>query len=428
MESIYQQIWNADQMGNGIPALRPNEAKSEVTGYIIVNEPSTYGVDSSRKVLQEVHIPASKRETYRLCERLFDNYALLRSAPEIIREEETQEELDFIDAIIDTQPIQVARNYLQESLGLANISNENLAAMIKETWFKMGKAGSQQNASGFEHVFVGEQASKQSHVGGYHFWYKYHLDDGGLSVDETQGADTISYHGTKYHGADEPEKGVLVPQVVTLSLTWQAPAGDSNSSGKTLSKPIGGFFVGCSPEGLIALGLVRCRASTGHITTINGAEYKLDLHRLDNEPNSIRTFFPRFRRADVTDIHIDDNVTTPPSSPETETIEKPFRIIAAMVNPENPEGGREFLQIINPSNQTSSLANWQIVAPNGTTFTLSDIQVMAGDLFKFRIPKNEGVLRNKSGAIRLLDPNGTEVQVCTYTTEQARREGFPILF
>ena len=98
-----------------------------------------------------------------------------------------------------------------------------------------------------------------------------------------------------------PEKGVLIPEIVTLSLTWEASGDDSDATGRKLTKSIGGFFVGGSPKCLIALGLVRCRTKSRKIAKINGAEYQLDLHRLDGRPNSIRTFFPRFRRADVID-------------------------------------------------------------------------------------------------------------------------------
>ena len=422
MGDIYQDIWNADQMGNGVPALRPGEAFDEAVGYVIVDERAT-AVDSGHRVLKEVKIPASKKQTYALCETLFDNYALERAAGETVRTEETQEELDFIDAIVPTPPIQAAREYMQTSLGL-QISQEILVAMIKESWFDMGSAGSQHNASGFEHVFVGEQASSASKIGGYHFWYKYYLDEGGQTAAGAQGQDLILYHGTRYHKAMEPEKGVLIPEVVTLSLTWEAPSGDSDGRGRTLTKPIGGFFVGCSPECLIALGLVRCRTKSGKIAKINAAEYLLDLHRLDERPNSIRTFFPRFRRADVIDIVI----TEPKPVPSEPTADSPFRIVAAMVNPINPEGGREFVQIINISSQRQGLLNWRVLAPNGTGFDLGDISVDPGEIFKFQIPKNEGVLRNKAGEIRLLNPSGTLAQTCSYSSAQAARQGAPILF
>ncbi len=199
----------------------------------------------------------------------------------------------------------------------------------------------------------------------------------------------------------------------------------------TLRKPIGGFFVGCSPEGLIALGLVRCRTRGGKIAKINGAEYQLDLHRLSDNRNSIRTFFPRFRKADL--IGIDEPTVPGDVRPEPDVVDVPsasvpFRILAAMVNPENPEGGREFVQIINQSQQVASLSDWKVIAPNGTGFHFGDVVVQPGDIFKFQIPKNEGILRNKAGTIELRNAQGQLVQSCAYTTDQAAKEGAPILF
>lgn len=424
MDTIYQEIWNADQLGNGVPALRPGEATSDTVGYVVVDERAVQ-VGTDHKVLSKVHIPESKLKTYRLCERIFDNYALERAATEKIWPEETQEELDFIDAILPTEPIQVAREHMERSLNLS-ISDQMLASMIKETWFTFGRAGAQRDASGFEHVFVGEQAKKHGKIGGYHFWYKYFLDDGGRTFDIGDGVDRMEYLGTRYQKAEEPDKGILIPEVVTLSLIWDAPGGDGNSAGRTLEKPIGGFFVGLSPEGMVALGLVRCRTRSGKEAKINGAIYDLDLHRLDNMNNSIRTFFPRFKRADVVVIDPPEPGPTPPPVSPLET--GSFKIIAGMINPENPEGGREFLQIINTSNSLASLKEWRIVAPNGVGFELSDISVAPGEIFKFQIPRNDGILRNKGGEIQFFSPDQQLVQVCAYTLEQGRQEGAPILF
>ncbi|MEO0867242.1 MAG: hypothetical protein AAFY17_02110 [Cyanobacteria bacterium J06642_11] len=433
-DTIFQAIWDADQRGNGVPALRPGEPTDANRGYVIVDERAT-AVDADHRVLKEVVIPESKRATYRLCERIFDNYALERAAREEVTPLETQEEMDFIDAILPTPPIQKAREFLESSLNLT-ISDNMLAAMIKETWFELGRANSQRDASGFEHVFVGEQASKASGVGGYHFWYKYYLDDAGQSVvPGVETDDDIQYLGTRYEKAEEPEKGILVPEVVTLQLIWDAPLGEGRSGSRRLSKPIGGFFVGCSPEGLVALGLVRCRTQSNKITWINGAEYQLDLHRLDSNRNAIRTFFPRFRRADVVmmDPGTDpDNGENPsngaPPSDESAAAASDFRVVAAMVNPENPEGGREFLQIINASAQTASLLGWRVVAPNGTRFELADIQVAPGDIFKFVLPTSQGVLRNRAGTIQLISPDDSVVLDYAYTDEQAKAEGMPVLF
>lgn len=422
MDDIFQEIWNADMAGNGVPPIRQGEQKDDDIGYVVVDERSTT-VGTDHKVLASVHIPEAKKPTYELCQAILDNYALERAATEIIRPEERQEEIDFVNAILATPPIQVAKTYMEQSLNLT-ISNETLARMIHETWFKFGDAGTQRDASGFEHVFVGEQARQSSKIGGYHYWHKYHLDDAGRRFDGTMGIDRIEYRGTQYGGAEQPDKGILVPEVVTLSLIWNAPSGDGGS-GRELEKPIGGFFVGLSPEGLIALGLVRARTQSGKIAHINGAKYQLDLHRLDGEPNAIRTFFPRFIRSDTINID-DDNSDNDGDVTILENAD--FKILSGMINPTNPEGGREFLQISNIGSQPASLAGWKIIAPNGKRFELADIPVSAGDVYKFTLPTSQGELRNSGGDIRLLTPGGDVAQIASYTRDEAAIEGRPVLF
>lgn len=426
MEDIFQEIWSADMSGNGVPALRPGEQKDEAIGYVIVDERSTE-VGSDHNVIAEVVIPEEKQTTYILCHNILDNYALERASTELIKPEETQEELDFIQAILPTQPIQVARRYMEQSLSL-NISDEALASIIRETWFKYGTAGNQRDATGFEHVFVGEQAKDASKIGGYHYWHKYYLDDGGRQFDlEDPQLDRMEYLGTKYGGAEQPEKGILIPEVITLSLVWNAPGGDGGT-GRILTKPIGGFFVGLSPEGLIALGLVRCRTNSGKEGFINGAKYSLDLHRLDDEPNSIRTFFPRFVRSDTTEIIDGGDATESDDSGDVKIQPGSFKIVSAMVNPENPEGGREFLQIINTTNEVSTLKGWKVVAPNNKIYVLSDVKVAPGDIHKYTLPSSSGELRNKGGEIHFISASGKLAQISTYTEEQGSREGVPILF
>jgi hypothetical protein len=185
--SIYQEIWDADQAGNGIPALRQadSQLKDETVGYVIVNETDD---DREARVLSEVLIPDSKRTTYALCDRLFDNYALDPGIRELVTDEEATEEREFIRAILPTQPLQVAKEFLSRDLG-QTLTDTDLAVMIEKTWFLQGQAGSK-FASGFEHVFVGEQKPTGDQpdfqavkLGGYHFWYKYYLDDGGKKGD-----------------------------------------------------------------------------------------------------------------------------------------------------------------------------------------------------------------------------------------------------
>lgn len=436
MDIVYQTLWDADQRGNGVPALRPEEEGDAARGYVIVDEP-TGPVAADWAVLREVVIPDNKRQTYDLCLDLMNNYALERRAREVQRPQELAEEGRFIEVILETEVIQTARRIMEEKNDIP-VPDPLLAAKIRECWFELGQAGGQTQASGFEHVFVGEQASKPSKIGGYHYWHKFWVDDGGSVEQGVPGIDRIVYRGPKYGGAARPEQGVLVPEVVTLQMEWDAPGGDGGT-GRLLTKPIGGFFVGCSPEGLIALGLVRSLTESGKLATINGAEYQLDLHRLDNK-RGIRTFFPRFLRANVTQIDpapapsdrpANGTVTgsTPPSQPEFSSRGAGvFRILAAMVNPRNPEGGREFLQIINASDQMANIRGWSVTAPNGSRFHLADRLMEPGEIFRFTLPGAHGVLRNKGGEIGFHDPAGSLVQLCSYSSEDAQTEGAVILF
>ena len=124
------------------------------------------------------------------------------------------------------------------------------------------------------------------------------------------------------------------------------------------------------------------------------------------------------------DTHDDED----DNSEDTLNNHSAFKMLLAMVNPQNPEGGREFLQITNVSDAPASLNGWKLTAPNGKTFTFSNIDVLPGEVFKFIVPSSEGVLRNKEGKIKLTAADGTVAHSVTYTTEQARREGRPILF
>jgi hypothetical protein len=135
-------------------------------------------------------------------------------------------------------------------------------------------------------VVVGEQ--KGGTVGGYHFWYRYYLDDFGLLGT----GDDIDFAGTKYPKR-LIEAGRATPDVVTLAYRWRAEDHDQGAE-RPLFKPIGGFWVGCSVEGLMALGMLRFFERDGVDAVINGARYEIDLYRSPDR-QSIRSYFPIFK-------------------------------------------------------------------------------------------------------------------------------------
>jgi hypothetical protein len=288
-ESIYQRIWDADQAGNGIPAITPDQAGDPARGFVRVDQRG--GRDPEHRLFAEVIIPGHKRRTYELCKALFDNYRLDQSKPEDNRPGEAREILALLAAIADAPPMAAARAHLERANG-ASYSSDAWQELIFELWFRQFDDGRNLDLSGFEHVAVGEQRGGE--VNGHHFWYKYYLDDWAAF----SGQDDISYDGSRYDGPyrrDGPltRLGRDEPEVATRAYRWHAYDYETKER-RPLNEPIGGFWIGCSIEGLMALGTVRFFERGRIETTIHGARYQIELYR-SPDGRSLRTFFPRFR-------------------------------------------------------------------------------------------------------------------------------------
>ena len=286
--TIYQRIWDADQSHRGIPALPAAERGDERVGYVRVAEVGEGNPE--HRLFVEVHIPDEKRLTYDLCRQLFDNFRLDQTKRELTTAEEAQEILALLDAITDSAPMAEARRHLEAVRG-KTYGREIWQELLFELWFRPFDHGRNLDLSGFEHVVVGEQ--KAGEVSGYHFWYKYYLDDWPILLE----SDDIDYAGTRYDGPRRGEGrltsiGRQVPEVVTLAYRWDAHDFETGSK-RPLFQRIGGFWVGCSVEGLLALGTVRFFQRGRVDAVINGARYEVDLFR-SPDGKSVRTTFPRF--------------------------------------------------------------------------------------------------------------------------------------
>jgi poly(U)-specific endoribonuclease len=279
-DTVYQRIWDADQAGRGLPALRAGARGDPEAGFVLVDEPA--GRDPTHRLFAEVRIPQRKRLTYDLCRALFDNYRLDQTKAEDTTPEEARELLALLDAVAPSLPMQVAREHLAQARG-RRYGDDEWQEVIFDVWFRPFDDGRNRDLSGFEHVVVGEQ--RAGRVNGYHFWYKYYLDDG----TAFQGSDDIDFDGLRYDGA--ATVGPQLPEVVTLAFRWHAQDFDAGVR-RALYKPVGGFFVGCSVEGLLALGLVRFFTRGRIETTINRGRYEIDLYR-SPDGRSLRSCFPR---------------------------------------------------------------------------------------------------------------------------------------
>ena len=277
---LYQRIWDADQAGRGVRAIAPGTRGDPAQGFVIVDEAAGQG-DDAHRLFVEVRIPEHKRLTYDLCRQLFDNYRLDQTKTEDTTPAEAREMLALLEAVATSLPMQTAREHLERQHG-GRFSDDEWQEVIFEVWFRAFDDGRNRDLSGFEHVVVGEQQAGR--VNGYHFWYKYYLDDWPVFLD----SDDIDFAGLRYGPATV---GPELPEVVTLSFRWHAQDFDAGVK-RALYKPVGGFFVGCSVEGLLALGLVRFFTRGRVETTINRGRYELDLYR-SPDGRSLRSCFPR---------------------------------------------------------------------------------------------------------------------------------------
>ena len=355
MSDIYQEIWNADQGGSGVKPVRADAAGDVASGFVKVA--SGTGSQDFR-IMPEVVIPDAKAGSYDLVRKLFDNYALDEQDPEAETAEERQEVHDLLEAVVDSAPMQVARDY-GGGRPARSLSIDRWYTTLVEHWFRRFSASGDPALSGFEHVFVGEQ--EQGKVQGYHFWYKYWLDDGFAGeIDRTRFPgfkdDRIQYLKSLAGEGQE-----AFPELVTISYRWDAPDYDRDAL-RPLFKKIGGFFVGCSVEGLMAMGTVRAHlgARAPKEAVINGARYDLKVFRSDDNQH-IRTFYPVYLgpAGKEPEPVPDDRPKPVPPRPPVFTGE--VRIVAALVNPFGDDPGKETVTLVNAGSTTVPLAGWSLV-------------------------------------------------------------------
>lgn len=434
MAGIYQEIWNADQSQNGIEAILDTETGSTEQGYVKVNSALNESADPELRVLTEVYIPEQKMKTYELCRKLFNNYALPEPMPEFDTPQERQEVHDFVTAIVETAPMEVARQYIARETG-STVSRERWYNTIVEMWFRKFSSGGDPALSGFEHIVVGEQ--ERSKVQGYHFWWKYYLDDGfARNVDDGRSISTASSLADdriSYHGSKQKQGQLQFPESVTISYRWQAPDYDSLAF-RPLFKRIGGFFVGCSVEGLMALGTVRAHKGVRapRVAVIEGARYDMKLFHSPNG-QQIRTFYPVFMEAaDPTDgVRLDprdDNSRDNNNGNVSATDMNPVRIIAAVVNPEGNDVGLEVVTLVNVAPSEVSITNWSLLDKNDKTHVIEDKTLKPGEFFSIRLSGDNVQLSNKGGEIRLYDDQKELIHRVSYSKTQARSQGITILF
>ena len=305
-----------------------------------------------------------------------------------------------------------------------SVSCERWYNTVVDMWFRQFSQGGDPALTGFEHVVVGEQEGPKAQ--GYHFWYKYWLDDGFARQVDPEGAqfpglgdDRIVYLGSKQKQGQQQ-----FPESVTISYKWHAADYDRQEV-RPLTKKIGGFFVGCSVEGLLALGTVRAHlgARAPKEAVINGARYQLKVFRSANDRH-VRTFYPVFLGPDGGGGNGNGNGE---GNGDGNVVAGTLRIVAALVNPEGHDPGHETVTLINTGAAAQTLDGWRLTDKNGNSDALGG-SLGPGDALRVTLDGNGAQLSNKGGKLSLVDPGGRSVHTVTYSKGQARTDGQTILF
>jgi len=105
----------------------------------------------------------------------------------------------------------------------------------------------------------------------------------------------------------------------------------------------------------------------------------------------------------------------------------PIQIVAALVNPYNPEEGRETVTLLNVSDKAINLNGWQLQDGENRSEPLMGYDIGAGDAIRVRLATMR--LKNKDGGrIKLVSPDQVVVQEIAYEKEDVSREGWSVLF
>ena len=181
---------------------------------------------------------------------LHDNYEPCVSEEEEVTREEIQEERDFIDSVVETKPMEIAREFMIKK-GLISDDLMSFKRFLHRMWFSLYPRARRNKgifvftyytlpiffyfyfiflllgSCAFEHVFLGEV--KNGKVNGFHNWIFFLMEEQKGDVD---------YYGFNYILSFNNRKGAVIKTV----FEWEG-----------VVKPVSGIFLGLSPEMEMAL-------------------------------------------------------------------------------------------------------------------------------------------------------------------------------
>lgn len=129
-----------------------------------------------------------------------------------------------------------------------------------------------------------------------------------------------------------------------------------------------------------------------------------------------------------TDAHGNPAGTGPPPIEPTQNFDGTVGIVAALVNPPNPEEGRETVTLLNRSDGIVDLTGWSLVDTNDRTEALDGMFIGPGEALRVHLTGTAVRLTNKGASLRLVDVGGTVVHQVEYRKGDVGPEGWSLVF
>jgi uncharacterized protein YukJ len=120
--------------------------------------------------------------------------------------------------------------------------------------------------------------------------------------------------------------------------------------------------------------------------------------------------------------------TEPQIDPKTPPVNAQVRIVAALVNPPGEDLGKEAVTLINASPDKVDLSGWALADSLKHKHSLDGISLESGAVVTVPLTGEDIQLGNAGGIITLLDKDGIKIDGVSYTKDDAKQQGWTIVF
>ncbi len=135
-----------------------------------------------------------------------------------------------------------------------------------------------------------------------------------------------------------------------------------------------------------------------------------------------------FHTDDNTGNPIDKKVGSEPPDPTTPAVKAQVKIVAALVNPLGDDAGKESVTLINSSPEEIDFNGWTLTNKLKQKQPLDGLKIQPSASLTVPLDKQQIQLSNDGGIITILNQEGIKVDGVSYTKEDAKDQGWTVVF